>query len=157
MNIDFCPSSSDLTLVASVLAITSGINERERNSNSSSSIARITAAIGVLNVAAMPAPAPHASSTLRSDAVVEINLPHQRPHRAARLNDRPFRAKRSAGADGNRRRYRFQNRHFRLDPAPRSEHRFHRFRNSVPFDFRRAVFRHEADDDPADHWHHDDP
>ena len=33
-------------------------------------MARITPAIGVLKVADMPAAAPHASSTLRSEAVV---------------------------------------------------------------------------------------
>jgi len=56
--------------VASVLATTSGIKERDRNSNRSNSIARITPAIGVLNVADIPAPAPQASKTLRSAAVM---------------------------------------------------------------------------------------
>ena len=42
-------------------------------------MARITPAIGVLNVAAMPAAAPHASSTLRSAAVVCINCPTSDP------------------------------------------------------------------------------
>ena len=46
------------------------MNDRDLNSNSSNSIARITPAMGVLKVADIPAAAPHASSTLRSDAVV---------------------------------------------------------------------------------------
>ena len=58
------------TAVAMVLAMTRGINDRDLNSNKSSSIARITPAIGVLNVADIPAAAPQASRTLRSDAVV---------------------------------------------------------------------------------------
>ena len=59
--------------------MTRGINERDRNSNSKSSIARMTPAMGALNVAAMPAPAPHASSTLRSVAVVENIWPTSEP------------------------------------------------------------------------------
>ena len=67
------------TLVARVLAITSGMNERDLNSNSSNSMARMTPAIGVLKVAAMPAAAPQASSTLRSAAVVCSNWPTSEP------------------------------------------------------------------------------
>ena len=67
------------TAVASVLAITSGMKDRALNSNKSSSIARITPAIGVLNVADMPAAAPHASNTLRSDAVVWSTCPTSEP------------------------------------------------------------------------------
>jgi hypothetical protein len=56
--------------VASVLATTRGINDRALNSKSSSSMARITPAIGVWKVADLPAAAPQASSILRTDAVV---------------------------------------------------------------------------------------
>ena len=132
---DCCPSRIARTLVASVLAITRGMNERERNSNSSSSIARITPAIGVLKVAAMPAPAPQASNTLRSDAVVDNDLPDERSHRAAGLNDRAFRAEWAAGADGDGSRKRLQYRDFCFDPAAARQHRFHRFRNAVALDF----------------------
>ena len=79
-NIDRWPSRIERTLVARVLAITRGINERPRNSKSNNSIARITPAIGVLNVAAIPAPAPQASSTLRSAAVVDTNCPTSDPN-----------------------------------------------------------------------------
>ena len=70
VNMGPVPKSCMWTAVAMVLAMTSGINDRDLNSNKSSSIARITPAIGVLNVADIPAAAPQASKTLRSDAVV---------------------------------------------------------------------------------------
>ncbi len=73
------PSNCMCTAVASVLAITSGINDRDLNSNSSNSIARITPAIGVLNVADIPAAAPHASKTFRSTAVVCSTCPTSDP------------------------------------------------------------------------------
>ena len=58
MNIGPAPRSCICTAVASVLAMTSGMNERDLNSQSRSSIARMTPAIGVLNVADIPAAAP---------------------------------------------------------------------------------------------------
>ena len=69
-NIGPPPSSRTCTAVARVLATTKGINDRDLNSKRRSSMARITPAIGVLNVADIPAAAPQARSTLRSDAVV---------------------------------------------------------------------------------------
>ena len=85
------------------------------------------------------------------------DLADDRAERAAGLNDRPFGAERAARTDGDGRRKRLQNGDFRLDAAARDEHRFHRFRNAVAFDFRRAVLHHQADDQPADHRHEDDP
>src|SRR6266478_3595397 len=82
------PSKNWRMLVAIVVAITRGTKERPRNSNRSSSMARMTPAIGVLNVAAIPAPAPHARN----------NLSNHRAERSAGLNDGPFGAKRAAGA-----------------------------------------------------------
>ena len=70
VNIGPAPSNCMWTAVARVLATTRGINDRALNSKSSSSMARITPAIGVLKVADMPAAAPQASNTLRSEAVV---------------------------------------------------------------------------------------
>ena len=78
-NIGPRPINQKCTLVAIVLAITNGMNERDLNSNSSSSIARITPAIGVLKVAAIPAAAPQASKTLRSAAVLCMNWPTSEP------------------------------------------------------------------------------
>ena len=59
----------------STLASATGMSERGRYSNSSSSIASSTAETGLPNVAAMPAAAPAASSVLRSSAVVVNDLP----------------------------------------------------------------------------------
>ena len=67
------------TAVASVLAMTRGMNDRDLNSKSSNSMAMITPEIGVLKVADMPAAAPHANSTLRSTAVVCNSCPTSEP------------------------------------------------------------------------------
>src|SRR5580704_7245450 len=85
------------------------------------------------------------------------NLPDQRTNRSARLNDRPFRAEWAASSNRNRRRNRFQNRDLRFNPATRSQHRLHSFRNSMPFDFVRPVFRHQPDNESANHRNHNHP
>jgi hypothetical protein len=69
---------------------------------------------------------------------------------AASLNDWSFRAEWTASADRDGRRYGLQDRDAWLNAASVHEHRFHRFGNAVSLDFRRAVFRHEADDESAD-------
>ena len=120
-------------------------------------MARMTPAIGVLKVADMPAAAPQASRTFLSEAVVVEDLANQRSQRTTGLDDRSLSAERAAGADGNRGRQRLQDRHARLDAAAIEQHRFHRFRNSMTFDLRRAILGHEADDEPADHGNEDDP
>ena len=56
-------------MVAVTAAAATGIRERGRHSNSSSSTASTTAASGVLKVAAMPAAEPATSSVLRSSVV----------------------------------------------------------------------------------------
>ncbi len=73
------PSSCPCTVVANVLAMTRGMKDRDLNSNSSNSMARITPAMGVLNVADIPAAAPQASRTLRSPAVVWSTWPTSEP------------------------------------------------------------------------------
>src|SRR5438105_1477384 len=60
-------------------ATTSGTKARAENSNSNSSIARMTAASGVPNVAAIPAAAPHASKIFRSDGDTWITCPIKEP------------------------------------------------------------------------------
>ena len=57
------------TPVAAARASATGMSERGRYSNSSSSMASSTAETGLPKVAAMPAAAPAASSVLRSSAV----------------------------------------------------------------------------------------
>ena len=60
-------------------ATTSGTNARAENSNSSSSIARITAANGVPKVAAIPAAAPHARRIFRSAGETWTTWPRSDP------------------------------------------------------------------------------
>ena len=64
------PSKTTRMPAAARCASATGIIDRGRNSNSSSSIANSTADTGLPNVAAMPAAAPAASSVLRSLGVV---------------------------------------------------------------------------------------
>ena len=84
-------------------------------------------------------------------------LPDQRTNRAASLNDRSFRPKRAAGADGNRCGNRFQDRNPRLNAAAVHHHRLHGLGYAVPFNLRRSILRHEANDDSANHRNRDHP
>jgi hypothetical protein len=65
--------------VATALAMATGIRLRGFHSKSNNSTASNTAAMGVLNVAAMPAAAPATSSVLRSAAVRCRNCPTSEP------------------------------------------------------------------------------
>ena len=65
--------------VAVPVASATGRKVRELSSGSISSIANITPPIGVLNVAAMPAPAPAATSVIRCHGASEINWPSDEP------------------------------------------------------------------------------
>ena len=134
---------------AVALARATGIALRGFHSNSSSSTASSTAAIGVANVADMPAAAPATSSVLRSAAVRWKSCEIDRPDRAARHDDRAFGAERPARSDRDRRRKRLQNRQPRLHFAAVDQDRFERFRNAVPANALGAVSRHEADDQAA--------
>ena len=60
-------------------AIAIGIKDFTRNSNSSSSMTRNTAEIGVPNVAAIPAAAPHDNRILLSEPVTLISWPIREP------------------------------------------------------------------------------
>ena len=84
-------------------------------------------------------------------------LADQRTDRAAGLDDGAFGAERSAGADGDRRRDRLQNRDLGLDAAAVDQHGFHGFGNAVAANLVGAVARHDADDDAADHRRDDHP
>ena len=85
------------------------------------------------------------------------HLAHDRAERAAGLDDRPLGAERAACANGDGGGKRLENGDLGLDAAARNQHRLHRFRDAVPFDFRRAVLHHQTDDQAADHRHDDDP
>ena len=84
-------------------------------------------------------------------------LADERTERPAGLNDRPFGAERAAGADRDGRRDGLEDRDFGFDAALGRENRLHRLRNAVPLDFRRAILRHEPDDDSADDRNDDHP
>src|SRR5690606_28868031 len=79
-NSDASPQIAECTPPASVTATTSGMNDRVENSNSSSSTAMTTDASGAPNVAAIPAAAPLASSTLRSEADTSNSWPINEPN-----------------------------------------------------------------------------
>jgi hypothetical protein len=113
--------------------------------------------MGVLNVAAMPAPAPQASKTLRSAAVVETNWPTSEPNAPPGLDNRPLGAERAAGANRGGCRDGLEDRDFGFDAALGSENRLHRLRDAVPLDFRRAILRHKPDNDSADDRNDDHP
>src|SRR6185437_5132911 len=66
-------------------------------------------------------------------------------NRTACLNDGAFRAEWAAGADGDGRRERLEDRDFRFNPAAGGEHGFHGFRNAMTFNFVAAVLGHKAD------------
>ena len=72
-------------------------------------------------------------------------LSNERTERAAGLNDRAFRTEWAARTDRDGRRDRFQDGYSGLNLAAVCEYGLHRFRNSVTFDLRRAVLRHDAD------------
>src|SRR6185437_13339004 len=136
-NMECCPSRNQRTEVAKVVAITRGMKERARNSKRSNSMARITPAIGVLNVAAIPAPAPQASNTLRSDAVVAMNCPTSEPSAP------PVWMMGPSAPNG--------------PPVPMAMAAESGFRMAMTFDFVAAVLGHEADNQTSDNRDDDDP
>ena len=151
------PTKAMRTPVAVAAASATGMSERGRYSKSSSSTASSTAETGLPKVAAMPAAAPAASSVLRSSAVVVEDLPEQRAERAAGGDDGPLGAERAAGADGDGRRERLEERDARRDAALVGEHLLHRLGDAVAADGLRAVARHEPDDEAPTTADDDDP
>ena len=136
VNIGPAPSNCMWTAVARVLAMTSGINDRDfelkqqqlngknyaRNRRIESCRHARRRSAGQQNFA------------LRSRGMK--NLPHQRPDGAAGLNNRPFRAERTASANRDSRRDRLQDCHPRLNPAAIEKHRLHGLGNAVSLDLR---------------------
>ena len=99
---------------AITLAITSGMKERVRNSKSSNSSASRHAGYRRVKVAARSRRRRHRPAALCALRRHGHELAHQRAERAARLNDRAFRAERPACADADRGRNRLQDGDFRL-------------------------------------------
>ena len=69
----------------------------------------------------------------------------------ARHDDRPLGPEGPAGADGDRRRERFEHRNFRLYLAAADQDRLQRLRDTVAPDPVRAIPRHQSDNQTADH------
>ena len=67
------------TKVAAPVASATGRKVRALNSGNISSMANITPPIGVLNVAAMPAPAPAATSVMRCHGTMWMACPSEEP------------------------------------------------------------------------------
>ena len=72
------------TKVAAPVAIATGRKVETPTSGSISSMANMTPPIGVLNVAAMPAPAPAATSTIRWPAGMRMTWPKRRSQAPSR-------------------------------------------------------------------------
>ena len=84
-------------------------------------------------------------------------LPEQRAERATCGDDRPFRSKGTARADGNRGRKRLEERHPRGNAAVIGEDLLHRLRDAVASNGLRTEAGHQAHDQSADHRHDDHP
>ena len=118
--------------VAVPVASATGRNVRVLTSGIMSSMAKITPPIGVLKVAAMPAPAPAATSVMRCQASSRMNWPMLEPKRRADLNDRSLAPDGRTAADCQRRGERLHGRDHRPDAAFLVEDRVHDFRHAVP-------------------------
>ena len=84
------------------------------------------------------------------------HLSEERANRAARHDDRPFRAERPARAYGDGRRERLQDRNLRGHAAAPEENRFERFGYAVAANLLRPVARQQPYDESADDGHDDD-
>ena len=134
---------------AVALASATGIALRGFHSKSNNSTASSTAAMGVANVAAMPAGAPGDQKRLSFRRRQMEKLRDDRSDRAAGHDDRPFGAERTTRSDRDRRRKRFQNRQPRLHFASVDQNGFERFGNSVASNALGAVARHQPDHEAA--------
>ena len=88
---------------AVAVAIVTGTSVRALTSWSMISMANSTPPIGVLNVAAMPAPAPAAISVIRCHTGTRSNWASVEAKRSADLHDRPLAANRASATDRQRR------------------------------------------------------
>ena len=84
-------------------------------------------------------------------------LRDERSERAARHDDRAFRAEGTAGADRDGRRQRLEERDARRDAAAVDQDRLDGLGNAVAADAFRSVAGHEADDGRTDHRNEHDP
>ena len=142
---------------AAALASATGTRLRGFHSNSSSSTASSTAAIGEANVADIPAAAPATSSVLRSTlvrwkncAIIEPNAPPVMMIGPSAPNGPPVPIE---IADESGLRIASRGCH----AAAIDQDRFQRFRNAVPANSFRSVARHQSDDRELRHRHQNRP
>ena len=132
-----------------------GRKVRALTSGSISSIANMTPPIGVLKVAAMPAPAPAATRVMRCHGSIRMSWPSVEPMDGADLDDRAFAANRAAGADRRGGGQRFHQRHLRADDALAIEDCVHHLGHAMALGLWREVGDEKGDDQAADHGHED--
>ncbi len=127
--------------VAVPVASATGRKVRTLTSGIISSMANITPPMGVLKVAAMPAPAPAATSVMRCHGSIGRIWPTVEPNEAPIWMIGTLAADRGAGADGERRGQRFHRRDHRADFAVVVEDRVHHFGHAVAARFGREFGR----------------
>ena len=149
------PKKMRPTKVAVPVASATGRKVRALSSGINSSMANITPPIGVLKVAAMPAPAPAATSVMRCQGAILTIWPNDRTERGADLDDRAFAADRGAGADRDGGGERLHRRDDRADHAFLVVDGVHHFRHAMSARFRREIRDQESDDHAAQHGHQD--
>ena len=142
--------------VAVPVASATGRKVRALNSGIISSMANITPPIGVLKVAAMPAPAPAATSVMRCHGAMRMTWPSVEPSAApiwmigpSRPTAAPVPIESAEASDLIRATTGRINAFAVID-------RVHDFRHAVAARFRGEIGDQESDDEAADHRHQDD-
>ena len=144
------PISTRPSSVAAPVATTTGRKVRLETSGSRISSANNTPPSGVLKVAAIPAPAPAATSVIFCEVVQPERLRKRRTQRRADLDDRPLAPDRRARADRQRGGQRLDDRDKAANVAAAIEDRVHHLRHAVAFGLRRETPHEKHDDETAE-------
>ena len=151
------PKNSRPMKVAVPVASATGRKVRTLTSGIISSMANITPPIGVLKVAAMPAPAPAATRVMRCAGRHADELAEGRAERRADLDDRSFAPDRGAAADRERRGERLHHGDDRPDHArPCSRSRPSPRARRGPCASGAKLLTRKVTTERADHRHQDD-
>ena len=142
--------------VAVPVASATGRKVRALTSGIISSMANITPPIGVLKVAAMPAPAPAATSVMRCHGAMRMIWPRVEPSDEPIWMIGPSRPTAAPVPIDKRRGERFDHRDDRPDHAFLVVDRVHHLGHAVAARFRREIGDQEGDDQAADHRHQND-
>ena len=137
-------------VVAAPVASTTGRKVRFETSGNSISSANSTPPSGVLNVAAIPAPAPADSSVIFCQVDSLMACANAEPSARADLDDRAFAADRRAASDRQRGDQRLDHRHPAADVAVPVEHRVHHLRYAMALCLRREPLHQEDDHEAAE-------